>query len=150
MGTSLNQDIKLGKSTFHVQTEYYASSKKIVSNIFKDGAIVKRLEKDISTEEAIDEEVKNFHESVVRKLLSRPKKRKLELSNEVFNDILELVSPLFGIMSTTIVEDCLKTSNTAQDLINSLKKELTEDEAKEVIPKVIALLELNGYSINKD
>jgi len=145
MGTSLNQDIRLGNSIFHVQTEYYSSSQKVVSNIFKDGAIVKRLEKEINSEEGVDEQVKRFHECVIKKLLSRPKRKKLEFSEEVMDDILELVSPIFGIMSSAIVQDCLLHAKSVDDFLGKLSEELTEEEAEELLPKVKALLEVHGY-----
>ena len=47
MALSLNQNIKAGKSTYHIQTEYYKTSNKIISNIFKDGKAVRRLEKEV-------------------------------------------------------------------------------------------------------
>jgi len=71
MKTSINQEVSVGKFTFHIQTEYYSASRKIVTNIFRDGAIVKRLEKDVLPSRSVDEQIKEFHRSVVSKILSR-------------------------------------------------------------------------------
>ncbi|ADY73294.1 hypothetical protein Dester_0644 [Desulfurobacterium thermolithotrophum DSM 11699] len=70
MRISVNQNIKLGSNVYHVQTEYYRVSKKIVTNIFKGGMIIKRLEKEIDTEENIEEQTRNFHEIIVKRIRS--------------------------------------------------------------------------------
>ena len=68
MALSLNQNIKAGKSTYHIQTEYYKTSNKIISNIFKDGRAVRRLEKEVEEGKDLDAQIKEFHKSVVERL----------------------------------------------------------------------------------
>lgn len=78
MAKSINQDVYAGSSVYHIQTEYYKSSGKIVTNIFKDGCAIKRLEKDVSgvPEEEIDREIEEFHYFVLDRLRQGAKRKK--------------------------------------------------------------------------
>lgn len=71
MGTSINEEIRAANGVYHIQTEYYKTSGKIVTNIFKDGMIVKRLEKELNDKDNIDDQVKAFHAFVIKKITGK-------------------------------------------------------------------------------
>ncbi len=137
MGTSVNQDIRAGDSVYHIQTEYYESSGKIVTNIFKDGAAVKRLEKELEEDVPIDEQVRRFHETVIKRLTraqkgerkETPKEQKgFKLSDEDFEKLLVLLSPIFGITSAMVVEDAAETATTREEFIENILAEVPQEE----------------------
>jgi len=160
MGKSINQDVYAGGSTYHIQTEYYKSSGKIVTNIFKDGVSVKRLEKKVEeglSDDEIDQEIEKFHFLVLEKLRQGGKKGKrpqpepktgqevgvsgeerapqpaaeagFELPQELYEPILELINPYFGIASAFSIEEALASATGVDSFIEALTKDL-EDEAK--------------------
>jgi len=160
MGKSINQDVYAGGSTYHIQTEYYKSSGKIVTNIFKDGVSVKRLERKVEeglSDEEIDQEIEKFHFFVLEKLRQGGKKAKqpqpeskpepkreveveegvsqpvaeggFELSQELYNQILELINPYFGIASAFSLDEARAAANSVESFIEILTRDL-EDEAK--------------------
>jgi hypothetical protein len=148
MGTSINQNIKAGNSVYHIQTEYYKASGKIVTNIFKNGMTVKRLEKEVSEEEGIDidEEIKAFHRSIVDKLTGKTSKVKKEskhltLSEEEVDKILSVIFPFFGIASQLAVKDALETSQTVEEFIRNIVSDLPEDIKKEVTERLKDILD---------
>jgi hypothetical protein len=142
MPKSINQNIQAGGSVYHVQTEYYKSSGKVVTNIFKDGRSVKRLEKELSAkeEEEINREVEEFHSFVVSKLTGKLKakrsgeKKGLTLPLELYDKLLVLVSPYFGIASSLILDEGLKSSRSVEELVSFLTAEL-EGEQKESLSR---------------
>ncbi len=74
MSYSLNSDINCGSKKFHVQTEFYKSSQKIVTNIFINGNAIKRIEKHFETGK-IEEEINKQHCFVIEKLNSTLKEK---------------------------------------------------------------------------
>ena len=74
MAVSCNEDVRVGNVVFHVQTEYYRRSGKVVANIFRNGVAVKRLEKQLSNMSDIDSEVLEFHRFVVDRIKNRLEK----------------------------------------------------------------------------
>ncbi len=137
MGTSVNQDIKAGDTVYHIQTEYYESSGKIVTNIFKDGAAVKRLEKELEDEASIDEQVRRFHESVVERLKRAQKGEKkviskqsegFRVSDEDFEKLLVLLSPVFGITSAMVIEGAAESSSSREEFIEHILSEIPSEE----------------------
>ncbi len=74
MAISYNENFSIGKNTYHIQTEYYESSKEIVSNIFKNGQVVKRIQYKPKSLNDIDSKVKDFHKKLIDKFLSLGRK----------------------------------------------------------------------------
>ncbi len=71
MAVSCNEDVRVGNVVFHVQTEYYRKSGKVVANIFRNGVAVKRLEKQLSEEDDVDSKVVEFHRFVVDRIKNK-------------------------------------------------------------------------------
>ncbi len=145
MGKSINQNIKAGRSTYHIQTEYYKSSRKIVTNIFKDGQSVKRFEREIETEneEEIDREVEKFHNLIVGKLTGRVKKReekaKVEIPEELFEEFLRELSPFFGIATALTLEEAIREASSYKELLNIIVSDL-DDELKPIVKEKLSSL----------
>jgi len=166
MAKSINQDVYAGSSVYHIQTEYYKSSGKIVTNIFKDGCAVKRLEKDVSNvpEEEIDKEIEEFHYFVLDKLRQGAKRKKgakpaeekevreetkqekaeksaaLELPSNIYDDFLKVMFPYFGIASAVVLENALEESSTYSELVENIVSGLPKEEAEELRDKLNFLL----------
>jgi hypothetical protein len=156
MAISLNQDIRAGRSTYHVQTEYYKTSNKIISNIFKDGKAVKRLEKEVEEGRDLDEQIKEFHNSIIERL-TKPtlvKKKKKEekkplqkVQKEVFTlteyqeeKIAAVIYPFFGIATYLVISDTASSASSKEEFVNQLLSELEEDKAKEVREEILSIL----------
>ena len=136
MAVSYNEDIKLGGSVFHVQTEYYKKSGKVVSNIFKDGLSIKRLEKDVEDGVDIDSEVAQFHKYVVERLRGGAKKkisregrerRVLSISDSVKDELLRVLNPYFGVATSFVIEEALSSSSDIEEFLNNLLEGLPEE-----------------------
>ncbi|WP_456342475.1 hypothetical protein [Thermovibrio sp.] len=158
MAKSINQDIQAGGSVYHIQTEYYKSSGKIVTNIFKDGLSVKRLEKDVSglSEEELDREIENFHRLVLEKL--RAGKRKQEapaevapsvptedanffVPRELYERLLVEISPFFGIASSFILDEAIESSKSFSAFLENLSADLPDEQRELLLLKVRPLIE---------
>jgi len=148
MATSINEDIIIGKTKFHVQTEFYRSSGKVVSNIFRDGIALKRVEKDLEEKEEIEEAVQKFHKEVVQKLLSgaKPKKKgKFSLPEELIDEVIKVISPYFGIASAFIIEEAITKAYSKESFISELLGELSGKEREILSEKLEKLLtEINA------
>ena len=147
MGKSINQDIRAGGSTYHIQTEYYKSSGKIVTNIFKDGQSVKRFEKEVKaeSEEEINKKVEEFHSLIIGKLTGKAKeekaKVKLQIPKELFEEFLRELSPFFGIATAFILEEALRESETYEELLSKIISDLEEELKPVVRGKLLPLIE---------
>jgi len=149
MAVSLNQNIKAGKSTYHVQTEYYKSSNKIISNIFKDGKAVKRLEKEVEEDRSLDEQIKEFHSSVIERL-TKPtlvKEKKKTVQKEAFiltkgqeEKIAAAIYPFFGIATYLVMSDAASNASSKEDFISRLLSELEEEKVKELREEILSIL----------
>jgi hypothetical protein len=144
MAVSINEDVRVGNSTFHVQTEFYRSTGKVVCNIFKDGASIKRFEKVVEGEENPELLVKYLHKQVVNRLLSGGEEikgaGKLKLSEEAINRIVEIVSPYFGVASYLVLEDVLSKAYSVRDFIEKVVEDLdveTKSNLKRELEKVL-------------
>jgi len=168
MAKSINQDVYAGNSVYHIQTEYYKSSGKIVTNIFKDGCAVKRLEKDVSgvPEEEIDREIEEFHYFVLDRLRQGARKKKpapqeqpppppaeekveeekagapspLELPSSLHDAFLKAMFPYFGIASGVVLENALHESSDHSSLVENIVSGLQGDEQQELRFKLEELL----------
>ncbi|TCK05250.1 hypothetical protein [Phorcysia thermohydrogeniphila] len=155
MAISLNQDIRAGKSTYHVQTEYYKTSNKIISNIFKDGKAVKRLEKEVEEGRDLDEQIKEFHNSIIERLtkptlVKRKKKEEKpvqEAQKEVFTlteqqeeKIAAVIYPFFGIATYLVISDAASNASSKEEFVDQLLGELEEEKAKEVREEILSIL----------
>ncbi len=65
---SYNDNLKIGGSLFHIQTEYYKHKEQVICNIFRDGRVVKKIPLQIDIEDGIEEMVKEFHFFVLNRL----------------------------------------------------------------------------------
>jgi len=152
MAVSYNEDIKLGDSVFHVQTEYYKKSGKVVSNIFKDGLSIKRLEKSVDNEEDLDSAVAEFHRYVVERLRSGAKK-KVSQEKGVFaipeptrEEILRVINPYFGVASSFVLEEALSASSNPEDFVDHLLDGLPEDLKEGLREELIPLISSSSTS----
>jgi len=169
MPKSINQDIYAGGSVYHIQTEYYKTSGKIVTNIFKDGVSVKRLERevpDLSGEE-LDEEIEKFHVLVINKLREGAVKKKkkpqpppppppeeapqeqtetepepssLKISDSLYRRLLDEISPYFGITSSVALDEALKRAEDPESLLHLLLSEVPLDKREELEERIRPLL----------
>ena len=154
MAISLNQDIRAGKSTYHIQTEYYKTSNKIISNIFKDGKAVKRLEKEVEEGRDLDEQIKEFHNSIIERL-TKPKvlKKKKEekptqkVQKEVFTlteqqeeKIAAVIYPFFGIATYLVISDVAGSVSSKEEFVKELLSELEEEKAEELKEEILSIL----------
>jgi DNA-binding transcriptional MerR regulator len=147
MATSINEDVVIGSTKFHVQTEFYHSSGKVVSNIFKEGVALKRLEKEVGPEENIEEEVKSFHLEVVNKLLSAKKggakkrgNKEVSLTDKEIEEIVNLISPFYGVASTFVIYEALSSASSKEEFIQELLGELSGEEREKLQKKIEELL----------
>ncbi|SMO47410.1 hypothetical protein SAMN06269117_105107 [Balnearium lithotrophicum] len=147
MATSINEDVVIGSTKFHVQTEFYHSSGKVVSNIFKEGVALKRLEKEVEPEENIEEEVKSFHLEVVNKLLSAKKggtkkrgNEEVSLTDKEIEEIVNLISPFYGVASTFVIDEALSSASSKEEFIEELLGELSGEEREKLHGKLEELL----------
>jgi len=158
MAKSINQDIHAGGSVYHIQTEYYKSSGKIVTNIFKDGLSVKRLEKEVSglSDEELDREIESFHQLVLEKL--RAGKRRQEapaevapsvpaeetnffVPRELYERLLVEISPFFGIASAFILDEAIESSRSFSAFLENLSADLPDEQRELLLLKVKPLIE---------
>ncbi len=74
-GTTLskNDNIRIGSSVYHVQTEYYKTSGEVVTLIFKKGEVVKKIENSLNPSEIPSQVVEKQHKTVIEKILSSVK-----------------------------------------------------------------------------
>ncbi|WP_297446066.1 hypothetical protein [Desulfurobacterium sp.] len=148
---SINQDIKIGNKKFHIQTEYYKTVNKIVSNILQNGLVVKKVEKEVVgiSPEDIDKEIKKFHTFVVSRLLQAGQKQKekveqkevvereveqaqsvrFELPSHLYGKVVDLVGDYFGIITEEIVNGIISQSTDIIDFIEKLAKEAEAEGA---------------------
>lgn len=154
MAVSYNEDVRVGNSTFHVQTEYYRKSGKVVSNIFKDGLAVKRLEREVSEESDVDSAVGEFHRYVVERLKGGIKKKEKQelpegrfyLPEEVEHELLQTLYPYFGVASSLVVDEAVSSSSTVDEFLESLLEGLPENIREALAEKLKPLL----YSLSSN
>ena len=144
MAVSYNEDIKIGNSVFHVQTEYYRKSGKVVSNIFKDGLSIKRLEREVEEGEDIDSAVSEFHRYVVERLRSGVRERKVPAKRKVLvipehveRELLDILYPYFGVASALVIDEALSLSSTSGEFLEHLLEGLP-DNLKEALVDQLA------------
>ncbi len=140
---SRNDNIKIGKHVYHVQTEYYSSSNKVVSNIFMDGKIVKRIESHPEGN-PIDELISRQHEEILKKITSSSKKRKFKLEEEKREKLIELLSSVLGIATETILKEEEKRASSPEDLVSLLLSHVEENRKSQVEKEIKALLNIES------
>ena len=155
MAVSYNEDVRIGSSTFHVQTEYYKKSGKIVSNIFKDGTSIKRLEREVEEGLDIDSAVGEFHRYVVDKLRKGVKSRTPEASGgfvipeDLEKKVIEVINPYFGVASYLVIDEARSASNSKEEFVESLLEGLPEDVKPALFERLTALFS-DGASTSSD
>ena len=147
MSLSLNQDIKAGKSIYHIQTEYYKTSSKIISNIFKDGKAVRRLEKEVEEGKDLDTQIKEFHKSIVERLTKptllkrkKPEKEKFTITDKQEEKIAQVIYPFFGIATSLVISDALSSSSSSEGFIEMLLHDIEDEKADELKEKISSIL----------
>jgi len=146
MAVSYNEDVRLGNSVFHVQTEYYKKSGKVVSNIFKDGLSIKRLEKSVEEGADVDSAVAQFHSYVVERLRSSLKKKALQkkgvlsIPDSVREELLNVLNPYFGVASSFVIEEALSNSASVDDFLDNLLEGLPTNIKDALGEKLSSLL----------
>jgi len=147
MALSLNQDIKAGKSIYHIQTEYYKTSNKIISNIFKDGKAVKRVEKELEEGKDLDTQIKEFHKNIVERLTKptlskkgKPEREKFTITDRQEERIAQVIYPFFGIATSLAISDALRSSSSPDEFIEMLLHDIEGEKADELKEKIFSIL----------
>lgn len=147
MALSLNQDIKAGKSIYHIQTEYYKTSNKIISNIFKDGKAVKRLEKEVEEGKDLDTQIKEFHKNIVERLTKptllkkgKPGRERFTITDRQEERIAQVIYPFFGIATSLVISDALRSSSSSDEFIEMLLHDIEGEKADELKEKISSIL----------
>ncbi|SNR65547.1 response regulator [Desulfurobacterium atlanticum] len=91
---SKNDNIKIGNAVFHIQTEFYKTSGEVVTLIFRNGEVVKRIE-NVPENENPSEAVEKQHLMVINKLLSSIKKESSNAEN-LKKELLLVEEPVSG------------------------------------------------------
>lgn len=158
MAVSYNENIRLGGSIFHVQTEYYKKSGKVVSNIFKDGLSIKRLERDVEEGTDIDSAVAQFHRYVVERLKSGVKRKVslqrgvLSIPDAVREELLKILNPYFGVASSLVIDEALLNSSGVESFLDNLLEGLpdnTKETLREQLSPLLSSLFLSESSPEK-
>ena len=155
MAVSYNEDVRIGSSTFHVQTEYYRKSGKIVSNIFKDGTSIKRLEREVEEGSDIDSAVGEFHRYVVDKLRKGVKGRAPEtsegfvISDDLEKKIIEIINPYFGVASYLVIDEARSVSKSKEEFIENILEGLPEDVKPALFERLTEIFS-DGLSTRSD
>jgi len=169
MPKSINQDVYVGSVTYHIQTEYYKGAGKIVTNIFKDGMSVKRLEKPVSglSDDEIDKEIEKFHYFVLDKLRQGVVRKRKEvsaspqegeersqggfsISEEVYRRVLAEISPFFGVASSAVLEEALKRSSDPENFVEELLSELPSDQTSSLEEKLLSIFEEGKFVLGEE
>jgi len=154
---TINQDVKVGGSVYHVQTEYYKTSGNVVSSIFKDGVAVKTLKKQVGDlpEEELDQEVKSFHNFVISRLTgtkavkeeSKPESLLARLPEETVETLIKELHPVFGVAANLVVEDILSSATTADEALKLFEEELPAD-AGAVLENIREMLDTTKNTVS--
>ncbi|OMH40520.1 hypothetical protein [Desulfurobacterium indicum] len=131
---SMNTNFQCGTKTFHVQTEFYKSSGKVVTNIFFQGNIVKRIEKLPETED-ISQEIKKQHEHILQKLQEALEKQKKQTENCTKSNHVQNEAKSKKAASYSQGERFMKKRSKPGEEV--IKKLITRKPGKEVINKLI-------------
>ncbi|WP_457569457.1 hypothetical protein, partial [Desulfurobacterium sp.] len=132
---SMNTNFQCGAKTFHVQTEFYKSSGKVVTNIFFQGNIVKRIERLPETED-ISQEIKKQHEHILHKLQEALEKQKKQTetctkTSHVQNEVKSEETTSSYSQGERFMK---KRSKPGEEVI---KKLITRKPGKELVDKLI-------------
>ncbi len=131
---SKNENVVLGKNTYHVQTEYYKTSNKIVSNIIKDGKVIKRIERAPRSEQTVAEDVEKLHDEVISRLRRAVcKTGGIRLPHELKERLVEILLPYYGIVTRALLEDVLSVAEDVEGVINTLVSNIDDDEEKKEV-----------------
>jgi len=147
---TLNQNVQVGDDVLHVQTEYYSSSKKVVSNILKGGIVVKRIEKDVPPDAAAEEInrlIKKLHVFVVNSIKNEYEKRNLSvkedkveevrqekpaseervsfsLPDDIKEKLEDFAHQYVGFYAPSLVEELIESSASLPDFMEKYKEEI--------------------------
>ena len=138
---SKNDNVKLGSHVYHVQTEYYRSSNKIVSNIFMDGKIVKRIESKPVEGEDIGKRVSQQHEEILKKLRKGGRTGEgIKLTDRERKELIELLNESLGIATAFTIEEEARRAKSKEELINLLLEQIGEEDRERLKEKIKNIL----------
>ena len=138
---SKNDNVKLGNHVYHIQTEYYKSSNKIVSNIFMDGKIIKRIESEPAEGEDIGKRVSQQHEEILKKIRKGGRiKEGIKLTDRERNELIELLNESLGIATAFIIEEEARRAKSKEELINLLLEQIGEEDRERLKEKIADIL----------
>jgi RNA binding exosome subunit len=138
---SKNDNVKLGSHVYHVQTEYYRSSNKIVSNIFMDGKIVKRIESKPVEGEDIGKRASQQHEEILKKLRKGGRTGEgIKLTDRERKELIELLNESLGIATAFIIEEEARRAKSKEELINLLLEQIGEEDRERLKEKLKNIL----------
>jgi|GEM_PF-929450 hypothetical protein len=147
MAVSFNETVQVGRSSYHVQTEYYKSAGKIISNIFKDGMAVKRLERNVDEQRDLDEQIKEFHTTVVGRLKNpvpvkkeATEQRAFPLTQEQEKLIADAIYPHFGVAAYLAISDARTGASSPSEFIDRVLSGVDEKVAGELRAKLASIL----------
>ncbi len=134
MVVSRNDNLQFGNSVFHVQTEYYKATGTIICNIFKDGKALKKLKKQVESEENLNDLITQFHDFVINRLKEGAKNKEVKQTTpfkfyfpeELKAKIIDIVSPYFGAAMNVIWEDAVRKSPDIEAFVSNLLNDLDE------------------------
>ncbi|SNR82399.1 PEP/pyruvate-binding domain-containing protein [Desulfurobacterium atlanticum] len=105
---TLNTNVKTPAGLFHVQTELYSSSNKIVTIIFLKGETFLRIEH--TPGESPDTEIKDIHKSIVNRL-------SLLINHSITREkIKELLIKTTGLENVKFIEECFQLKKENNEL----------------------------------
>ena len=138
---SKNDNVKLGNHVYHIQTEYYKSSNKIVSNIFMDGKIIKRIESEPAEGEDITKRISQQHEEILKKIRKGGRiKEGIKLTDRERNELIELLNESLGIATAFIIEEEARRAKSKEELINLLLEQIGEEDRERLKEKLKNIL----------
>ncbi len=136
MVVSRNDNFKLGKTTYHIQTEFYKAKSVIVCNIFKDGKALKKIEKEVDdfADDILNEQIQSLHNLVLERLkqgskekaVSQMKGYKFFFPEDLKKRIVDIVSPFFGAAIGIVWEDAVKNASNIEQFIDLILRDLAE------------------------
>ena len=143
---TLNQNVQVGSDVLHVQTEPYRTSGKVVSNILKNGIVIKRVEQSIppdAEDREINELVKALHYSVIKAIQEQYREQKVEVEEErvekatekkevqkfslppeMVEKLSDYASEYVGFIAPSLVSSIIEQSDSLEDFVEKFKKEL--------------------------
>jgi len=148
---SKNDNIRVGNHTYHIQTEFYSSSNRLVTNIFKDGKIVKRIEREPEPGEDVSEQVKKQHLEVLERIREgRKAVRGIRITDSQREKLISLLNPFFGVATASVVDEAVREAGTPERLVERLLSDIPVEEREEIAGRIRSLFGKQHSGLNID